>query len=93
MDLSKHRFLVETDWLAEHLEAPDLRIVECTSLLPNYFEASAADGLKLESGRGLWQEGHIPGSTYADILEDLCQRPKGNLMYGMHQRCRSRCTR
>lgn len=83
MDLSQHRFLVETDWLAEHLEAPDLRIVECTSLLPNYFEASAADGLKLESGRGLWQEGHIPGSAYADILEDLCQRPKGNLMYGM----------
>ena len=83
MDLSEHRFLVTTDWLMENLDANDLRIVDCTSLLPNYFEASAADGLTLASGRGLWSEGHIPGSTYADILEDLCQEPKGNFMYGM----------
>ena len=32
------QYLVETGWLAEHLDDPDLRIVDCTQYLPDYFE-------------------------------------------------------
>lgn len=30
------QYLVETDWLANHLDDPDLRIVDCTQYLPVY---------------------------------------------------------
>lgn len=83
MDLSPHRCLVETDWLAAHLDEPALRIVDCTSLLPNYFTDTADQGLELESGRDLWEAGHIPGSTYADLLDDLSDRDNGKVMYGV----------
>lgn len=83
MNLAEHNHLVDTAWLAAHLDAPGLRVVECTSQLPNYFEPSAADGLELESGRPLWEQGHIPGSVYADILRDLSDREVTNFMYAM----------
>ncbi len=83
MDLSEHRHLVETDWVAAHLAEPSLRIVECTSLIPNYFEPSGGDPLARASGRSMWEEGHIPGSAYADILEDLTDRSNERFMYAM----------
>ncbi len=83
MDLSANNCLVDTDWLARHLDSPDLRIIECTSLLPNYFEESAADGLIKESGLTLWQEGHVPGSAFADILGELSDETSDRLMYGI----------
>lgn len=83
MDLSGRRFLVETDWLEEHLEAPELRVIECTSLIPNYFEPSAGDGLIFESGRKDWEEGHIPKSAFADFLDELSDRSNEKLMYAM----------
>lgn len=83
MDLSKLNYLVDCDWLVEHKDVSELRIVECTSQLPNYFEDSAADGLKLESGRPLFEEAHIAGATYVDILNELSDRSKTNYMYAM----------
>ncbi|NNL85384.1 MAG: sulfurtransferase [Myxococcales bacterium] len=83
MDLSTQNYLVDTDWLAAHLDNDELRIVECTSLLSNYFEDSAADGLVLETGRDLWEAGHIPGSAFADLLNDLSDRTRRNFMYAM----------
>ena len=48
MDLSDHKHLVDTDWLAQHLNDESLVVVEATSLLPNYFEESVAtEGLSL----------------------------------------------
>ena len=83
MDLSAFRHLVETDWVADHLDEPSLRIVDCTSLIPNYFEPSGGDPLARASGRAMWAEGHIPGSVYADILEDLTDRSNERFMYAM----------
>ena len=83
MDLAKLNYLVDCDWLAEHLDSPQLRIVECTSQLPNYFESSAADGLELLSGRPLFDEAHIEGATYVDLLNELSDRSKTNFMYAM----------
>ena len=79
VDLKPYRHLVETDWLAENLSDPDLRVIDCTSLLPNYFEDSAGDGLILESGRDLYAAGHIPGAPYEHILNDPSGNPRGQL--------------
>ena len=83
MDLVKQNYLVECDWLAAHLDSPELRIVECTSQLPNYFEPSAADGLELTSSRPLFDEAHIPNATYVDLLHELSDRTQTNFMYAM----------
>lgn len=83
MNLAELDYLVECDWLATHLDTPELRIVECTSQLPNYFEASAADGLELTSGRPLFEEAHIEGATYVDLLHELSDRSRPDFMYAM----------
>ncbi len=51
--------LVSTEWLAEHLDAPDVRIVDATSFLPT------SD----RNGRKEFEECHIPGSVFFDINE------------------------
>ena len=83
MDLSAHNYLVDTDWLALHLKTNSIRIVESTSLLPNYFEENEEDKTKKESGRQLWQDDHIVGSIFIDILTELSDDKNGRFMYGM----------
>ena len=83
MDLAALNYLVECEWLAAHLDTPELRIAECTSQLPNYFEPSAVDGLALTSGRPLFDEAHIAGATYVDLLHELSDRAQTNYMYAM----------
>ena len=46
MDLTPYNSLVDTDWLEKHLDADSLRIVESTSLIPNYFEESEENKTK-----------------------------------------------
>lgn len=53
--------LVEPAWLAEHLDDPDLRIIDATVQITPDFQ--------ITSGRGGWQKEHIPRSTFADLLE------------------------
>jgi thiosulfate/3-mercaptopyruvate sulfurtransferase len=49
--------LVETAWLAEHLAAPDVHVVDATYFLPNE-EGDARAG---------YAEAHIPGAVFFDI--------------------------
>ena len=49
--------LVSTEWLAAHLDAPDLRIVDGTFTLPGV----------TPTGRELYLERHIPGAVFFDI--------------------------
>ena len=51
--------LVSTEWLADHLQAPDVRVVDATWYLPN-------DG---RIGIDTFNEGHIPGAVFFDIDE------------------------
>ncbi|MEN9704200.1 MAG: hypothetical protein RLZZ393_79 [Pseudomonadota bacterium] len=61
--------LVDGDWLAAHLDDADLRVLDCSvSLVP------VEGGVRLESGRAAWAAGHIPGSAYADLMQDLSDR-------------------
>jgi thiosulfate/3-mercaptopyruvate sulfurtransferase len=58
--------LLDTAWLAAHLDDPDLRILDCSvSLVP------VEGGVRLESGRGAWAAGHLPHAGYADLLNEL----------------------
>lgn len=54
---SDPQLLVSTDWLATHLDAPDLRILDASWYLP-------ADG---RDGRAEYEAAHIPGARYFDI--------------------------
>ena len=61
--------LVDTAWLAAHLQDADLRILDCTTrLVP--FEGR----VRPEAARDAWAEGHIPGSAYVDLANELSDR-------------------
>ncbi len=63
--------LVSTDWLAEHLDQPDVRILESTAWLdPPSSEGKPYD---IRSGRADWESGHIPSSAFADVQHDLAE--------------------
>ncbi|HJT06690.1 MAG TPA: 3-mercaptopyruvate sulfurtransferase [Stellaceae bacterium] len=49
--------LVSTEWLADHLDAPDLRIVDGTFTLPGV----------TPTGHELYLQRHIPGAVFFDI--------------------------
>ena len=57
MDYANPQALVGADWLANHLKAPDLRILDATFFLP---------GSKRNAGRE-FERGHIPGAVFFDI--------------------------
>jgi len=53
--------LVSTEWLAEHLSAPDVRIVDGSWHLPTAGRDAAAE----------YREAHIPGAVFFDI-DEIC---------------------
>lgn len=59
MPKSDPQLLVSTDWLAEHLGAPDLRILDASWYLPD------AD----RDPRAEYEAAHIPGARFFDIDE------------------------
>lgn len=67
MTFANHDYLVSTDWLAEHLGDPDVRIFECTVFL----RPRDGGGYRVESGLSEWQTGHIPGSGFLDLQQDF----------------------
>ena len=70
MSWARPQYLVETDWLAQHLNDPDVRVLECTV----YLYPKPEGGFRAESGRAKWSESHIPGAGFADLIGDLSDR-------------------
>ena len=60
------QFLVETDWLAEHLDDDGVRVFDCTVLLggarPREGQAQTP-----RTGAERYWSGHIPGSAFIDV--------------------------
>src|SRR5262245_66423906 len=56
---AEHKWLAETDWLASHLDAPDLVILDGSMHLPTTKRNAKAEYL----------EAHIPGALFFDIEE------------------------
>ena len=67
MNREHPEYLVQTDWLAEHLHDPGLRVLECTAIL----HPMPDGGYRAESGRATWAAGHIPRSGFADLTGEL----------------------
>ena len=63
--------LVEAGWLAQHLDDPAVRVLECTVYL---HPADVPGGYRVESGRARWAQGHIPGAGFVDLQEELSDR-------------------
>jgi thiosulfate/3-mercaptopyruvate sulfurtransferase len=58
--------LVTAEWLSEHLDDPDLVVLDCSvSVKPG------EDGVQIGSGRAEYEGGHIPSAGFADLLGDL----------------------
>src|SRR5258706_5289877 len=70
MTFARPQYLVETEWLAQHLDDPGVRVLECTV----YLHPKPEGGFRAESGREKWTEGHIPGAGFADLTHALSDR-------------------
>jgi thiosulfate/3-mercaptopyruvate sulfurtransferase len=58
--------LVQADDLVRALGDPALRILDCTVILE-----PGPDGLSIRSGREDWRAGHVPGSDFLDLIDEL----------------------
>jgi thiosulfate/3-mercaptopyruvate sulfurtransferase len=63
--------LAETDWLADHLDDPDIRIFDVTTVLVPDPELE----YRVEGDRDGWSRGHIPGACYINCQDDLSITP------------------
>jgi len=61
------RPLVSTAWLADNLGAPDLRVIDCSVVMRKTDDG----GYTFVGGLDEWQEGHIPGAAFVDVLKEL----------------------
>ena len=59
MTIDRTDALVSTDWLAAHINAPDIRIVDASYYLPN----------EAVNARVLFEKAHIPTAVFFDIDE------------------------
>jgi thiosulfate/3-mercaptopyruvate sulfurtransferase len=59
--------LVDTEWLATHLEDPDLHVLDSTTNIVR--EAGRPDTVVAE--RAKFEEGHIPGAQFVELQADL----------------------
>ncbi len=60
--------LVSTEWLSRHLADPDQVLLDCSVRLT----MKEGGGFQPLSGQPDYEEGHIPGATFADLTGDLC---------------------
>ena len=70
--------LVTAEWLMEHLDDPDLVVIDATVIV----EQDAAGNMRSINGRASFEAGHIPGASFADLLGDLSDADSP-LQFGM----------
>ncbi len=67
--MSKHPLIVTTEWLAERLGDPHLRILDATTFLK--IPDKEGEEVGMWSGRDSYNQGHIPGAVFADLMNEL----------------------
>ena len=67
MPFAHPEHLVSSDWLAEHLHDPDVRIFESTVFL----RPRGGGGYRVESGRAEYESGHIVNAGFLDLQADF----------------------
>lgn len=68
--MERSRFLVETTWLAEHLNDPHLRIVDMRGYVRTVERDGVQDALYV-GARDEYEQAHIPGALYVDWTSDI----------------------
>jgi thiosulfate/3-mercaptopyruvate sulfurtransferase len=63
--------LVTTDWLEEHLEDPDLRVVDVRGFVTTRPVAPGVEAARYWGAESEYVEGHIPGAVYVDWTRDI----------------------
>jgi thiosulfate/3-mercaptopyruvate sulfurtransferase len=66
--------LVSTQWLADHLDMPGLRIFDVSVYLTVNPDGP---GYITESGLAKWSEAHIPGAGFLDVLQEFSDNSSG----------------
>jgi thiosulfate/3-mercaptopyruvate sulfurtransferase len=61
----KRQNVVSTKWLVEHLESPDVAIVDASVV------KGLSDGETWVSDRATFEADHIPGARFADLVSDF----------------------
>ena len=64
------QYLIDTDSVAAELADANLRVFDCTVFL----RPTPDDPFRFEGGRPEWQRGHLPGSGFLDLDEELSDR-------------------
>jgi len=59
--------LVTTKWLSQHLNDPDLVVLDCTVRV----EMDEVSGFRSVSGLSDYEGGHIPSAGFADLMNNL----------------------
>jgi thiosulfate/3-mercaptopyruvate sulfurtransferase len=70
--------LVSADWLKQHLDDPDLVVLDATVIV----QPDAAGNLQLINGRANYESGHIPTARFADLMGELSD-PDSPLQFGV----------
>jgi thiosulfate/3-mercaptopyruvate sulfurtransferase len=66
-DFAHPEYLVETDWLAQHLNDPNVLVLDCTThLIPD-----PKITYQVKPGRQEFEQSHIPGAQFVDMLRDV----------------------
>jgi len=59
--------LVTAEWLSQHLDDPDLVVLDCTVTI----EPDETGGIRMVNGRASFASGHIPNARFADLMGEL----------------------
>ena len=70
--------LVNADWLKEHLDDPDLVVLDATVMV----EPDGSGNVRVVNGRANFESGHIPSAGFADLMGNLSDQD-GPLQFGM----------
>ena len=67
MESSPMDSLVSAEWLREHLDDPDLVVLDCSVVI----ESDGQGGFRAVNGRPSYEAGHIPTAGFADLKGEL----------------------
>jgi len=72
MELVNPQYLIEPEELASRLEEPGLRVFDATVFL-----VPATSGYRAESGLAKYEEAHIPGAAFMDLIRAFSDTTSG----------------